>query len=355
MNYKKWSILVITIAFSFCVLLMSVNYVIDPFNIFHTKFLKYQYQMNERFIKIEFLEKEHDQFNSYMFGSSRIGSTNPKTIEKYIPNSKFYNLTASGATLYDDLKILEYFIENEYNVKNIYLQIDIRENMDAYTYNKNDYLRKHHPYVSKESLLKYYMNYLTIFPWENIQRKVENNILGEENLNYNLQTGAWTNEKAERKLMSNPQDYIKNEPSFHAESARTQKGIYTSQNLSALKEIKKLCDQNNINLIIFITPHNDKLLDTIVLEDYIKFLVGLSEISAYWDFSGYNTVTLNNENYYEYSHYRPLVSHLIAARIFNDENVHIPSDFGYYVTKQNIQEYVKLKRSEVQLHDEISH
>src|SRR3954463_4633913 len=184
MNYKKWSIVVITIAFSFCVLLMSVNYVIDPFNIFHTKFLKYQYQMNERFIKIEFLEKEHDQFNSYMFGSSRIGSTNPKTIEKYITNSKFYNLTASGATLYDDLKILEYFIENEYNVKNIYLQIDIRENMDAYTYNKNDYLRKHHPYVSKESLLKYYMNYLTIFPWENIQRKVENNILGEENLNY---------------------------------------------------------------------------------------------------------------------------------------------------------------------------
>src|SRR4051812_30298410 len=104
MNYNKWSILVITIAFSFCVLLMSVNYVIDPFNIFHTRFLKYQYQMNERVIKNEFLETEHDQFNCYMFGTSRIGSTNPKTIEKYIPKSKFYNLTASGAPLYDDLK-----------------------------------------------------------------------------------------------------------------------------------------------------------------------------------------------------------------------------------------------------------
>ena len=355
MNYKKWSIVVITITFSFCILLMAMNYVIDPFNIFHTKYLKYQYQMNERFIKIEFLEKEHSKFNSYMFGSSRIGSTNPEIIEKYIPDSKFYNLTASGATLNDDLRILEYFIDRKYNVKNVYLQIDIRENMDAYKYNKNDYLRKDHPYINNESLLKYYMNYLTIFPWENIKGKVKNNMQGEDNLKYNLQTGAWTNEKAERKIMSNPQDYIKNEPSFHAKSARTQKGVYTSQNLSDLKEIKKLCDKYNINLIIFITPHNHKLLDTIILEDYIEFLVRLSEISAYWDFSGYNTVTLNNENYYEYSHYRPNISKLIAARIFNDKDVELPSDFGFYVTKQNVLEYVKLNRNEVQRHDEISH
>ena len=40
MNYKKWSIVVITITFSFCILLMAMNYVIDPFNIFHTKCLE---------------------------------------------------------------------------------------------------------------------------------------------------------------------------------------------------------------------------------------------------------------------------------------------------------------------------
>jgi len=70
----------------------------------------------------------------------------PEIIEKYIPDSKFYNLTASGATLNDDLRILEYFIDRKYNVKNVYLQIDIRENMDAYKYNKNDYLRKDKKY-----------------------------------------------------------------------------------------------------------------------------------------------------------------------------------------------------------------
>ena len=34
----------------------GVNYIVDPFNIFHTKFLKEQFQMNERFMKIEYLE-----------------------------------------------------------------------------------------------------------------------------------------------------------------------------------------------------------------------------------------------------------------------------------------------------------
>ena len=40
-------------------------------------------------MKIEFLEKNNKKYNSYMFGSSRIGSTNPQDIENtyQIPSS----------------------------------------------------------------------------------------------------------------------------------------------------------------------------------------------------------------------------------------------------------------------------
>ena len=138
-----------------------VNYIVDPFNIFHTKFLKEQFQMNERFMKIEYLEENKNKYNSYMFGSSRIGTTPPSVIDKYLESAKFYNFTVSSANLYDYLMHLKYFIKSEYPIKNLYLQIDI-DNISSYSRSESDYLRKLHPFVLEENLEKYYLSYFHV-------------------------------------------------------------------------------------------------------------------------------------------------------------------------------------------------
>ena len=82
MSSKKFLKVVLGLSFFVAILIGGVNYVVDPFNIFHTKFLKEQFQMNERFMKIEYLEENKNKYNSYMFGSSRIGTTPPNIIDK---------------------------------------------------------------------------------------------------------------------------------------------------------------------------------------------------------------------------------------------------------------------------------
>ena len=82
------------------------------------------------------------------------------------------------------------------------------------------------------------------------------------------------------------------------------------------------------------------MMDGFVTNDYLKYLREISNITDFYDFSGYNTITLNNCNYYEESHYRPLVGEIIASRIFNDKTVKVPKDFGILVTKENINQHL---------------
>jgi hypothetical protein len=340
MRAKKFIIIV----FSFSVFIVGgvgvVNYVVDPFNIFHTKFLKEQFQMNERFMKIEYLEENKNKYNSYMFGSSRIGTTPPSIIDKYLENAKFYNFTISSANLYDYLIHLQYFIKNKYPIKNLYLQIDI-DNMASYSRTESDYLRKVHPFVLEQSLYKYYLGYLTgLFPF-NIKGKIAENINQKDLVGYYLETGIWTRPLKEKKIQENPERFIKEEISFNVQNKRTVKNTQFENNNKALKEIVNLCLKNNINLIVFTTPHNQNMMDTFIIEDYLKFLKMISSHTNFYDFTGYNTITTENINYYESSHYRENVGRLIAARIFNDKSVEVPKDFGVLVTKDNIDQHLE--------------
>ena len=72
----------------------------------------------------------------------------------------------------------------------------------------------------------------------------------------------------------------------------------------------------------------------------------------YYDFSGYNTVTTNDCNYYETSHYRPLVGNLIAARIFHDSTISVPDDFGKFITKNTIDNHIILLKKQIDEYEE---
>jgi hypothetical protein len=350
MNGKKWVGIFFVLSLVFVALLNTVNYVIDPFNIFHTKTLKHQYQMNERFIKIEYLEENNKKFNGYMFGSSRIGVTPPKVIEKYIPNSKFYNFTISSANLYDYLTHLEYFIKQKYPINTLYLQLDI-DKMGQYGRLSSDYLRKLHPYTLNKSLTLYYMDYLNGFFPFNIKGKILENINHTNRTDYFLDTGIWTQPDNELAIKTDFKKYEKGVEEFNKKTRRTFKYRISEKSMRALKNIKLLCIKNNIKLFLFTTPHNKNMMDGFIVDDYLRYLKEISNITDFYDFSGYNTITMNNYNYYESSHYRPLVGGLIAGKIFKDDTVEIPEDFGVFVTRTNIDKHLKNLKIQIENYD----
>lgn len=351
MNEQKWTTRFLLISVFFSILVVSINYVVNPFNVFNSNLLEHPAQRNERFMKIQYLDKNHSRYNSYLFGSSRIGTTNPHTIEKYIPGSKFYNFTISSANLYDYLMHLQYMLEKKYPIKNIYLQIDIR-NMESYGNNITDYQKRLHPNVTHSSLNKFYLQYLFGYFPLNVKDKILYNLNYKQEEKYDLYTsGMWEKTKKEQAMVNNCKSYVKNEKSFHQKVKRTKSIVKLEQTMLALRKIKSLCIENNITLYVFTTPHNQIMMDSFKIDAYLIFLEALSKETKYYDFSGYNSITQDNCNYYESSHYRPLVSKLIAAKIFNDTSISVPDDFGIYITPDNIQHYLDIKRKNITLRE----
>ena len=74
----------------------------------------------------------------------------------------------------------------------------------------------------------------------------------------------------------------------------------------------------------------------------------LASLTDYYDFSGLDSVTLNNYNYYEGVHYRYLVGDMIIKRIFDCGNINIPGDFGVLVTKKNVNEHIQKQKQELE-------
>ena len=348
MNAKKW----IKFFLLFNLLLpmnMLINYIVDPLDIFHSGILKKYAQLNERFIKIEYIKNNKNKFNSYIFGSSRIGTTRTIDIEKYIPNSKFYNFTVSNGNMYDFLKHLNYIVENKHEIKNLYLQIDIT-NMASYMVKGGH--RKLHPDVIGESVFDFYAFHITGFFPLGIKRKIKDNFFYKENKIYDIDTGAWSRPDRDKLIDEDCKKYVQQEKSFNQHHARVEGlGSRIDEITESLQKIKKISIENGINLYVFTTPNNQNLMDKFIVKDYLEFLKIISSITEFYNFTGYNSVTTNDCNYYEDSHYRPKIGSLIAARIFNDTSVEVPEDFGIFVNKDNIDKHLKKLELEIENHD----
>lgn len=320
-----------------------LNLLIDPYHIFHTSPLKQELSVNQRFNKVEYLKANPDMYTSFMLGNSRIGTTNPKILEHYLPKSRFYNLTLSTGNMEDMVSHIDYLVHHQKEIKHIYLQLDYQD-IIYWGHDPKNYEHTKHPDVSHTSPLKFYFDYLLIMPLENFQKKVRRNFspnfetLVVQDING---TGMWIAAGQDRLIEKNPQEYIRNEPSFHLKTVGIWKKdpqVYSNM-LTALQKIVQLTQKNHINLILYTTPYNHAMLNCFQVDDILEYLEDIAKIHPYYFFADYNSVTLNNENYYESGHFRGKVGELIAAKIFNDSNKKLPSDFGVYITSSNFPRY----------------
>jgi hypothetical protein len=252
---------------------------------------------------------------------------------KYLPKAKFFNLTTIIATPYEHLMHLKYLIQNGYSLKNLYIGLDIDFCLRVKRHNEKDLLLKLHPEVLKESLISYYWSYASAYPKKDIKRQLKLNFSRKVTpIQISGKDGALTEESENAEVFF--EDPFKN-------NTEPIKNEVKEDNVDCLKQLVALCRQNEINLVLFITPHNRLFMGRFVVKDYLTFLRKLSEITSFCDFSGYNSITTNNKYYLDASHYKSSVSRMIAAKIFNDKTLTVPEDFGVWVTKDNIGPHLK--------------
>jgi len=113
--------------------------------------------------------------------------------------------------------------------------------------------------------------------------------------------------------------------------------------------IVRTARKKGIDLNVFITPVHVSLFYAAMYSthwpEYSQWLREIVKVQPVWDFSGCNSITTEPikaemENFSDPSHYTPAIGHLILQQIFTDNTRSIPTDFGVYVTPDNVDSHL---------------
>lgn len=256
-----------------------------------------------------------------------------------------YNLGLVGPNIYEVKRYFEHALKNQPELKTVVIGIDL------FMFNE------------------YKVNQLD-FSEDRLEKK---NLTTQELLNVTLSTSAIQSSTKTIKSSINSAAYYLYRPDGmryvyidkpnkailkkfkgSIKGLRKGEGYYNKYQLSEdfiedLQEIVDICQQQNIEFKIFISPSHASQWENLrvaglwpVFEEWKRQLV---KITPVWDFSGYNRVTTeaiskDMKNYWDSSHYRKEVGDLVLDRIFDYQEEKVPADFGVLLTQENIESHL---------------
>lgn len=307
---KNFIKLIISTIVSLC-LIFCINYFVDPYGIFSRKYQQRKTPINERFIKTKYIINNPMKYDSFIFGSSRVGTLKGEKLK--IGN--FYNMTFSGAIPSEIFSILKNFEEENIKIKNIILGID---DFDLYTDPKTteNILYKLSYDNLKLKRWEIYKNYLLINPFNRVTYE---HFFGKNIVNFDIEnTGKCSSPFKEIEIEENPQKHCLSNV-FEKKSGDKNLEPRINHVLDDINAIIKFCNNKNIKItIIFLPLHKTTFLQN-NLENLTEFKKRLQLLTSYWDFVSLNEFTENNYYWYETSHYRPMLGDLILKKIYKDD------------------------------------
>ncbi len=250
-QYKTWLLykygLIILLGI---VLIISYNYVLDPYGILRKDFLDLRSEPNQNFIKVEYILSHPQKYDSFIFGSSRIGRLDPRKI----PNEKYYNMTYSGGLPNNHLENIRLFLNNGVKIKNLVIGLE----EISYIQNPINHLaspiRRPHYLTTNENFLKFYSFYFfkipSYFDFYNLfhPERFSQFDIYNTGIHFRKDRDTLIEQNIDAHMNKEVFDWL-----IHKKST-----IQSSHNLDGalndIDEIVALAKENNINLIIFFQP-----------------------------------------------------------------------------------------------------
>ena len=349
MKYKTFNKKAISLILLTFVSIMLFNLIIDPYYVFNSpKFEKINSIKNNTISHnmSKFYAAKRSNATVLLIGTSRTAHIHPKYLKKYFLDEKIYNLAIPGSGVISQKNNIEYFVKHK-KVKAIIYGVDFF----AFNPVNNAVSEKENSRYTDNNLYDYMNSLLSIRTLRKSIKTLQDNIKKRyEHLDYEI--GWETYEDDYLNIKKDGNSYIEKKTSKELKTLATQDKHFNyepfkepSSIYEALKEldyIVKLCKDNQVELYIFISPIYSKIVDIIYNRGYQKsYNYWKKELSKYeniYDFSGYNSITTNISNYIDGSHYQTEVAKYLFAKMFNDDLVSTPSDFGIVLNKKNIDE-----------------
>lgn len=318
---------------------INVHY--DPYGIYRTDFTGQKIEPNQRFLKMRYLLNNPDKYDSFLFGSSRVGNIPSESISE----GNFYNMTISQGIPSEHLYNLKLLLKNGIKIKTVMLGLEDfsykiespSENGELITTPYSD---------SAIENLKYYIKYTFKMPDKNVLAPYINPKQEQFPVYYDIyNSGRPIHTEIDEYINTHRDEHIKDKkfknPSVH-------KNNFMDKTLKDIQEFVDICNENSIKCIVFINPTYKATYKANNPVQFMEFKKRLVQITDFFDFSGINSVTRDPLNYYETSHFRVCIGEEMLARMFDDYNgVSVPEDFGVPVTRKNIDQHLKMLKAQL--------
>ena len=341
MKSKKW----LTMFFSTVAVILALigvfNYTTDPFGVFGDKIMNwYSYDItnNPRAAKISYLDEHYADYDSYIIGCSSTSSFPTEDFGKYL-DAKFYNMIMYGADMLDVEQMVSYMIKN-YTVKNLVVNVYI-DNGAVYNEESNKYTHSMMPRVDGSDPLGFYSRFLFATPSYGVAKLKAYQTRTWLSQYYNIfdeKTGAYDKRRRDIEPISDMDNYYKAYPEFIDYPHGNYLLPAVDDCIKSMENIVSMCEDNGVNLIVVAAPVYYEYMNNFYPDSVCAFYTRLAEVVDFWDFS-YSSVSFEPRYFYDRTHFRNNVGHMAAARIFGDESVYIPDDFGHLVTAENAEVY----------------
>lgn len=342
MKLTKWLALFLCAALLFTALYAVFNMLVDPFGVFGDRLLGYgEYSMTEnpRVAKMAYLENNHDKYDSYIVGCSKTSSYSVDLLNRYM-DASFFNLFAYGGDMADEEKMITYVIEN-YSPKNIIVAMGPEA---AYKYDFESDSLKDNLYWAVEggNPVSFYAKYAFLHPSYSIDKLASyfsRGYLPDADAVFNVRTGAYNKTVRDSIPIGSIDEYLNNETSkFQITHSRPLK--YIDECVASVKRIKELCDERGVNFMLIASPLYSAEQACYSDSDLTRLWTSLADVTDFYDFIGYNSVSSDIRYFYDGYHFRNCVGDMALAYMFGDDSVYVPDGFGFYTTKENVSERI---------------
>lgn len=324
--------------FAMALILMAyagANMLTDPFGIFGDPLFdwySYNETNNPRTAKLAWLEEHHEDFDSYIIGSSCSASYNPAELNEYL-DARFYNMFVYGSDIQDYRDHAAYLLEH-YEVKNLLLNLNFTEAV-TYGTGEDDINYRMHALASGKSLPFFYLRYAfssSQYAIDKVSAYFRDTYLPQTFDVFDAVSGCYDKRARDVEKVGDLDAYwALHSGDFYFSYPGAEELPYLKECVQAVTEIRDMCAEKGVKLIVICSPAYAAQLDAYGEAALRRYKTAIAQVVDFWDFSC-TALSYDSRYFYDASHFRNAVGTMVLAEIFGNEEVYRPENFGAFVT-----------------------
>lgn len=339
---RKHFLVIISITLLIVMVIPSVNILSDPYRVFSKDYF-HTYEHNTEnlgYLKVSYLLEHEEDFDSLIFGSSRVRIGFNTTTFARLFSGNWYKMEYPGGVPYQHYSNLETLIRHQYTPRRVILAIN---DFDLWMENSHvefqqNYNRRLLP-SGLDEIAAFYKFYLFKYPGEiekqilkgEIKLKKTNRIIGE-NAGYGLPQGVTESTHTRTILEYEPYQLYAADREYRYQ-----------ETLDYIRKFIDLCIEHEIEYTIIYLPTIYKTLLARNHDSIDAFKRDLVKLSPFSDFSGIHPESMSVMRWRETSHFTSELGDKMIMKLVDRDST--PGKFGSLVTEENIYQHLSLNRN----------